>query len=65
MEKLPTTVKSPRANSVVERVQLMLAKMFWVTNFQGQNWRREVDRILQSTAWAMRSTINTTTKYSP
>eukprot|EP00957_Ditylum_brightwellii_P179797 13696333-Ditylum_brightwellii.AAC.1 len=65
IEKLPTTVKNPLANLVVERVHLMLAEMFQVTNFQGQHWRREVDRILQSTTWATQSTINTTTKYSP
>eukprot|EP00957_Ditylum_brightwellii_P097807 7447771-Ditylum_brightwellii.AAC.1 len=65
IEKLTTTVKNPRANLVVERVHLMLAEMFWATDFQGQHWRREVDRILQSTAWAMQSTIITTTKYSP
>eukprot|EP00957_Ditylum_brightwellii_P165961 12635943-Ditylum_brightwellii.AAC.1 len=50
IKKLPTTVTNPRANLVVERVHLTLADMFWVTNFQGQHWRREVDRIfLQST----------------
>eukprot|EP00957_Ditylum_brightwellii_P091162 6940848-Ditylum_brightwellii.AAC.1 len=53
IKKLPTTVKNPWANSVVERVHLTLAEMFWVTDFRGQHWRREVDRILQSTAWAM------------
>eukprot|EP00957_Ditylum_brightwellii_P124017 9453027-Ditylum_brightwellii.AAC.2 len=65
IKKLPTMVKNPRANLVVERVHLTLAEMFRVTIFQGQHWRREVDRILQSTAWAMQSMINTTTKYSP
>eukprot|EP00957_Ditylum_brightwellii_P010538 798003-Ditylum_brightwellii.AAC.1 len=65
IKKLPTTVKNPQANLVVESVHLTLAKMFRVTNFQGQHWTREVDRIIQSTAWAMQSTINTTTKYYP
>mmetsp|Transcript_27157 Transcript_27157/g.39952 ORF Transcript_27157/g.39952 Transcript_27157/m.39952 type:complete len:181 (-) Transcript_27157:178-720(-) len=50
IKKLPTAVKNPRANSVVERVHLILAEMFRVTEFQGKHWRREVDRILQATA---------------
>eukprot|EP00957_Ditylum_brightwellii_P198701 15145206-Ditylum_brightwellii.AAC.1 len=49
IEKLPTIVKNPLANSLVERVHLVLAEMFQVTNFQGQHWRRKVGRILQST----------------
>eukprot|EP00957_Ditylum_brightwellii_P120865 9218210-Ditylum_brightwellii.AAC.1 len=64
IKKIPTTVKNPLANLIVERVHLTLAEMFRVINFQGQHWRREVERILQSTDWAMQSTINTTIKYS-
>eukprot|EP00957_Ditylum_brightwellii_P083609 6355511-Ditylum_brightwellii.AAC.1 len=65
IEKLQTTVRNPQANSVVEKVHLTLAEMFRVTEFQGKHWRREVDRILQATVWAMRLTISTTTKYLP
>eukprot|EP00957_Ditylum_brightwellii_P186182 14173817-Ditylum_brightwellii.AAC.1 len=36
IEKLPTTVKNPQANLVVERVHLTLAKMFQVNTTEGK-----------------------------
>ena len=65
---MPTTVKNPTANSVVERVHLTMGDMLRTKSFQANDtwtWHDEIDSILQSIAWAIHSTINASIKRSP
>ena len=61
----PTTVKNARSNSPAERMHLTAGDMLRTEVFEGTNWLQEIDHILQSVAWALRSTISTTTGHSP
>ena len=65
IEAHPTTVKNPRANSIAERVHLTMADMLRCTIFEGDDWFTELNRNLQSVAWAVRSTVSTATNHSP
>ena len=35
------------------------------TVFEGEDWRSDLDQELQATAWAIRSTINSSSNHSP
>ena len=61
----PTTVKNPRSNSVAERSHLTMGDMLRTMEFNGPTWKLEVNDALQSVAWAIRSTINTMSGYTP
>jgi len=66
----PTTVLNPQSNGIKERMHLTMAEMlrtmtFEVANESKETWRTEVDVALQSVAWALRSTVNSVTKYAP
>ena len=66
IEPVPTTVKNPQANSPVERMHLTMADMLHTSApFTGHDWFRDVQRMLQAIAWAIRSTINTAVQYTP
>ena len=61
-----TTVKNPQANSPVERMHLTMADMLRSgAPLVGHNWFREIQRMLQAIAWAIRDTVNTAVKYTP
>ena len=61
---VPTTVKNPRANSPVERLHLSMRDMIRTSQpFIGECWMNEQKRALQAVAWAIRSTINSTTNH--
>ena len=65
---IPTTVKNPQTNAFAERVHLTIGDMLRNEDFvmdPGLVWRDEFDNILQSVAWAIRTTVNTSTKHSP
>ena len=65
---IPTTVKNPQANAFVERVHLTMGDMLRNEEFVMDprlTWRDEVNNILQSVAWTIRTTANTSTKHSP
>ena len=55
----PTTVKNPRSNSTAERMHLTIGDMLRTMSFDGEDWESEVETALQSTTWAIRSTVNT------
>ena len=61
----PTTVKNPQGNSVIERVHLTMGDMLRTMTLAGTDWFYELNRTLQSVAWAVRTTVSTTTGYSP
>ena len=58
-------MKNPRGNAIIERMHLTAGDMLRTMEFDGTNWLYEMDRVLQVVAWAIRSTISTTTNYSP
>ena len=64
----PTTVKNPQNNGLHERMHLVLCKMLRVQTIyvpKESTAEKEINRILQCTAWVMRTTPNMITKYSP
>ena len=61
----PTSVKNPQANSMIERVHLSMGDKLRATTFKGEDWVTDVDQELQSIAWAIRSTINSSTDHTP
>ena len=63
---VPTTVKNSRTNSHVERLHLSMEDMLHTSQpFIGECWMNERKRALQAVAWAIRSTINSTTNHTP
>ena len=70
VEQVPTTVANPQSNGIKERMHLTMADMlrtmkFTVANDSEGAWRTEVDSMLQAVAWALCSTVNSTTKMTP
>lgn len=65
IEPKPTTVKNPRGNAICERVHLTMGDMLRTMTFEGEDWLEEMNRTLQSVAWAIRTTVSTTTGQSP
>ena len=61
----PTSVKNPKGNAIVERMHLTAGDMLRTAEFEGNNWKYELNKTLQSVAWAIRSTVSTVTNYSP
>ena len=61
----PTSVKNPQANALIERTHLTMGDKLRTTIFEGEDWKSDLDQELQTTAWAIRSTINSTSKHSP
>ena len=64
----PTTVKNPQSNGLHERMHLVLCEMLRTQELHVPEYStadKEIDRILQSAAWAMRTSTNMITKYSP
>ena len=64
----PTTIKNPQSNGIHERMHLVLCEMLRTQQLivpKGSTAAREINSILQSTAWAMRTSTNLITKYSP
>ena len=64
------TVANPQSNGIKERMHLTMADMLQTMKFIVKNdsegaWRTEVDSMLQAVAWALRSTVNSTTKMTP
>ena len=64
----PTTIKNSQSNGIQERMHLVLCEMLRTQHLivpKGSTAAREINSILQSTAWAMRTSTNLITKYSP
>ena len=61
----PTSSKNPQSNALIERTHLTMGDKLRTTIFEGEDWMGDLDQELQGTAWAIRSTVNSTSKYSP
>ena len=65
---IPTTVRNPAANAIIERTHLTMGDMLRTKEFNASNnwtWHDELDSTLQSIAWALRSTVSAAIKRSP
>jgi hypothetical protein len=65
VQPVPTTVRNPKSNGVVERVHLTMGDMLQTITFAGNDWILEAQRTLDAVAWAIRTTVNPDLKYSP
>ena len=68
IKAVPTTVRNPAANAIIERTHLTMGDMLRTKQFNVTNnwtWHDEMDSTLQSVAWALRSTVSATIKRSP
>jgi len=65
IKPVPTTVRNPRSNGVVERVHLTMGDMLQMMTFRGADWFQDMQRSLDAVAWAVHTTINPNIKYSP
>ena len=61
----PTTVKNPQANALVERMHLTLANQLRVKVFEEDTWVEDTDHLVQSCAWALRTTVPSTVPHAP
>ena len=64
----PTTIKNPQANAMHERAHLLIAEMLRTQRIKvrkRESARIAIRRVLQAVAFALRTAINTITKYSP
>ena len=46
-------------------MHLTLGNMLRMTELTGPNWVDKIDKIIQEISWALQSTVNTVTKYTP
>ena len=61
----PTTVKNPTAQSLVECIHAPLAEALCTKFFENDYFKGKFDPLLQSVAYALRTTVPSTIKYSP
>ena len=65
IQAVPTTIKNPQANAIIERVHLTMGDMLRTKEFtldENFTWHDEVDSMLQSIAWAICSMVNSVIK---
>jgi hypothetical protein len=67
IKRMPTTVKNPRANGILERVYQVLGQMLCTAELDMADsvTSDDVDVFLDNAAWAIRSTYHTVLKASP
>jgi len=65
IKPVPTTVRNPRSNGVIERVHLTMGDMLRTMTFRGADWFQDMQRSLDAVAWAVCTTISPNIKYSP
>jgi transposase InsO family protein len=65
IQPVPTTMRNPKSNGVIERVHLTMADMLRTITFAGADWLLEAQRTLDAVAWAIRTTVNPDLRYSP
>ena len=68
MKSKPTTVNNPQSNGLRENMHLVLYEIISVQTLyvpKESTAEKKINRILQCTAWVMRTTPNMITKYSP
>ena len=62
---MPTTIKNPQANAVVERMHLTFANNVRTKVFDIDTWEQDTDNLVQSCAYALRSTVPSNSHYAP
>ena len=62
---MPTTIKNPQANAVIERIHLTFANNVRTMVFEIDTWKQETDNLVQSCAYALRSTVPSSSHYAP
>lgn len=65
IKPVPTTVRNPKSNGMVERVHSTMGDMLCTMNFSGEYWLLEMQRALDAITWAVHTTINPAIKHSP
>jgi transposase InsO family protein len=65
IKPVPPTVRNPRSNGVIERVYLTMGNMLRTMTFSGTEWFQDMQRTLDTVAWAIRTTINPSIRQSP
>jgi transposase InsO family protein len=53
IKPVPTTVRNPKSNGVIERVHLTMGDMLRTITFTGKDWMPEAQRTLDVVAWAI------------
>jgi transposase InsO family protein len=63
----PTTSHNPQANAIIEQVHRVVNKMLRSFDLERENLEENnpFDYVLQSTAWAIRSSYHTTLQVAP
>ena len=61
----PTTVKNPTAQALVERLHLTLGDQLRTSIYSIDDWHEDINHLLQSCAWAIRTTVPSNTPHNP
>jgi hypothetical protein len=61
----PTTVKNPTAQALVERLHLTLGDHIRTSIYSMENWQDDLNHLLQSCAWAIRTTVPSNAPHNP
>ena len=62
---MPTTIKNLQANALVERMHLTFANNVRTKVFEIDTWEQDADNLVQSCAYALRSTVPSNSNYAP
>ena len=68
MVSKPTTIKNPQGNATHERMHLVLAELLRTQDMYvplKSSVNKEINYILQSAAWAIRTSVHSVLKHSP
>ena len=65
IKPVPTTVRNPKSNRVIEQVYLTMGDMLQTITFTGTDWFHDMQCALDAIAWAVHTTINPNIKHSP
>jgi hypothetical protein len=61
----PTTIKNPTAQALVERLHLTLGDHLRTSVYTLDDWSNEINHLLQSCAWAIRTTVPSNAPHNP
>eukprot|EP00804_Cyclotella_cryptica_P023191 CCRYP_000401-RA/>CCRYP_000401-RA protein AED:0.13 eAED:-0.06 QI:0/-1/0/1/-1/0/1/0/97 len=61
----PTTVKNPTAQALVERLHQTLCDHLRTSNYSIDNWSKDINHLLQSCAWVIRTTVPSNAPHNP
>ena len=62
---VPTTVKNPQANLVIERVHLNMGDHCRMEKFKFDTWEEQTRTVFSSIVWAIRYTLHSIVAYTP